>query len=528
MGEGKKTLDKGIAYLKKNGPAAALKRAARKAALLKEPDYQKWYAKQKRAMEKEAARANVQTAAVRRIAPDGEIRETDEYLLFLDADTSADAWAEQIYAQAACSHPRTELFYCDSDSAQTPFCKPDFDRWFLYSANYIGSGYLASAALARRAGEPAGLYKADGAGKYWIQDKGYPRQPFSGRAVLYDYLLRCMENTRDVFHVPWILCHRKAADGQAYREEEQVLAAHFQRTGRQVRICPGAQPWTRRIWRTDGKRPLVSVIIPNKDQVQMLAACLKSIEEKAGYDNCEIIIAENNSEQPETFSFYRRLEKENDRIRILRWQGEFHYSKINNYAASQARGDYLLFLNNDTVMIREGSLAQMVNDMSDGVGAVGARLYYEDGTIQHAGVVIGYGGVAGHAFEGMARQKAEMFPQVVCQRAVSAVTAACMLTAAALFRQLGGFDENLRIAYNDIDLCLRIWENKKAVLYEPYAELIHYESRTRGLELTARQAERVRKEAQAFKERWKDYLEAGDPYYNRNLTLEKADFSLKR
>ena len=180
MGEGKKTLDKGIAYLKKNGPAAALKRAARKAALLKEPDYQKWYAKQKRAMEKEAARANVQTAAVRRIAPDGEIRETDEYLLFLDADTSADAWAEQIYAQAACSHPRTELFYCDSDSAQTPFCKPDFDRWFLYSANYIGSGYLASAALARRAGEPAGLYKADGAGKYWIQDKGYPRQPFSG------------------------------------------------------------------------------------------------------------------------------------------------------------------------------------------------------------------------------------------------------------------------------------------------------------------------------------------------------------
>ena len=271
---------------------------------------------------------------------------------------------------------------------------------------------------------------------------------------------------------------------------------------------------------------MVSIIIPNKDHIDDLKTCLKSIE-RCTYQNYEIIIVENNSVEKETFQFYHTLEKDNEKLKVVYWEGVFNYSAINNFGVKHAEGRYLLFLNNDTEIINKDCIEEMLGFcMREDVGAVGARLYYSDGTIQHAGVIVGLGGIAGHIFLNTPSDQVGYFARVITQQDYSAVTAACIMVKKDVFEEIQGFDEKLVVAFNDVDLCLRIRELGKKIVYNPYAELYHYESKSRGQDDTPDKIERFNRETAYFEDRWEKILAKGDPYYNKNFAIDRFDCSL--
>ena len=222
------------------------------------------------------------------------------------------------------------------------------------------------------------------------------------------------------------------------------------------------------------------------------------------------------------------MESKYENVHVVYYNGEFNFSKINNYGAKHASGEYYLLLNNDTEIINENCLEELLGYcMRRDVGAVGAKLCYEDDTIQHAGVVVGFGGMAGHTFIGSSRYDLGYQGRIACAQDYSAVTAACLLTKRSVFEQVGGLSEELVVAFNDIDYCMRVGSAGYLVVYNPYAQLYHYESKSRGLEDTPEKIARFNHEVEIFNTRWSDTFEKGDPYYNPNLTLDKADFSLK-
>ena len=273
--------------------------------------------------------------------------------------------------------------------------------------------------------------------------------------------------------------------------------------------------------------PLISIIIPNKDQRDTLKQCLDSVERRSTYQNYEILVVENNSEEAETFAYYEEL-KQKKNVRVLTWGGEFNYSAINNFAVREAKGEYLVFLNNDIQVITPGWLEELLaNCQRPEVGIVGAKLYYPDDTIQHAGVIIGMGGVAGHAFRGMKRSRTGYLHKASLQMDYSAVTAACMMVERSVFEAIGGFEEALVVAFNDVDLCLRVCQKGYLVVYNPHVELYHYESKSRGADDSKEKVNRFKQETEFMKTRWRDLLKKGDPYYNKNLTLSKWNYSLR-
>ena len=276
-------------------------------------------------------------------------------------------------------------------------------------------------------------------------------------------------------------------------------------------------------------KPKVSVIIPNKDHLEDLSRCISSIVERSTYDNYEIIVVENNSAGGEIFDYYRKIQ-ENSLIRVITYEGEFNYSRINNLGVSQAAGEYVLLLNNDTGVITPDWIEEllMYAQRSD-VGAVGAKLYYEDRTIQHAGVVLGLGahGTAGHSHYRVSSQNLGYMGRLCYAQNVMAVTGACLMMRKSLYEELGGLDETFAVALNDVDLCIRAWKSGRVNVFTPFAELYHYESASRGTDLEGKNAERYEKESALFRERWKELLEQGDPYYNPNFSLERSDFALK-
>lgn len=538
----KKYASKGIAYLRRNGIRESVKRTVRKAALSMPFDYETWLERQRPSRE-ELMRQQQETLhqGVRigiYIPETGEDRSLSsrtkeslkkqsaqnycflddfpgeaEYLLFLRAGVRLEREALFVLAAAAENNPETEIFYADQDRQretgkgyQMPECKPSFDLYYLQSRNYIGDAFLISRRLALRTGMPD-------TGK-----KG---------AVFYDYLLRCAEQTEKVMRIPKILFHMPS--GCPDPLEKEALAAHYRRLGIPAEIEDTAKKGTYLTHYQYQDSPLLSVIIPNCDQAEQLRSCVESILELGGYDNLEILIAENNSRERETFLCYEEFCRKDPRVRIHTWKEKFHYSAINNDAVKEAKGEYLLFLNNDTKIRTKGSVNALMNLVRrPDVGAVGARLSYEDDTIQHAGVILGFGGIAGHALEGASGEIYEKQPFALAVRQLSAVTAACMAVKKKAFLEAGGFSDELAVAYNDIDLCLNMREKGWKVLYCPQAEVYHFESRTRGLEMTKAKAERVKREEAFFKNRWKDRIDEGDPFYHPNLTLEKPDFSLKR
>ncbi len=278
--------------------------------------------------------------------------------------------------------------------------------------------------------------------------------------------------------------------------------------------------------------PLISVLIPNKDHTDDLEKCIGSIYEKSEYRSLEFIIIENNSISPETFEYYKELEKKFSdcemALRVVCWDREFNYSAINNFGASFASGDYLLLLNNDIELRAPSSISEMAAYiMREDIGIVGARLCYPDDTIQHAGVIVGLGGIAGSAFVGLPEKKNSYMHRMMSISDLSAVTAACLLTKREIYEAVGGLCEDYAVAFNDIDYCMKVRRLGYRCVYDPYAVFYHYESKSRGLEDTPEKVERFNGEIAIFASRWNEALTEGDPYYNPALTLIKADFTLK-
>jgi len=288
----------------------------------------------------------------------------------------------------------------------------------------------------------------------------------------------------------------------------------------------GPLPNTYRLrWRIPGSRPLVSLLIPTRDQRAILETCIESITAKTEYRNFEILIVDNQSRSADSLEYLAMLEKRGV-ARVLRFDAPFNFSAINNFAARHARGSILGLLNNDLEVLEGSWLEEMVSHaVRPEIGAVGARLLYPDRTIQHGGIVLGIGGVAGHAHKYAASEAPGYFSRAQLVYNVSAVTAACLLIRHETFENVGGLDESFPIAFNDVDFCLRVRELGLRNLWTPFATLLHHESKTRGQEDTAGKRARFRGEMERMISRWGEVLR-NDPAYNPNLTLESEDFSL--
>ena len=275
--------------------------------------------------------------------------------------------------------------------------------------------------------------------------------------------------------------------------------------------------------------PRISIVIPNKDHVEDLKRCISSIEEKSTYDNYEIVVVENNSETKEIKDYYELL-KDDPRVKVVTYTGSFNYSAINNFGVKETTGEYILLLNNDTQVITVNWMEEMLMyAQREDVGAVGAKLYYGDKTIQHAGVVIGLGAhrTAGHTHYKQHRENLGYMGRLCYAQDVTAVTGACLLVKKSLFEKVGGLDESFAISLNDVDFCLKLRKLGLLNVFTPFAELYHFESISRGLDDQGEKAERYNRESAHFRDKWKKELQQGDPYYNPNFSLDRSDFSLR-
>lgn len=441
-----------------------------------------------------------------------------EYVGFLDHDDelSPDALYEAV--KLINSHPEADLIYSDEDKLDSagnriePFFKPDWSPDLLLSFNYICHFTLLRKKLLD---ELAGF-----------------RKGFEGSQD-YDLLLRATEKTDSIFHIPKILYHWRQVAGSAasFHKEKfshveksmKALRESLERRGIQGDVKEGIhfdQFESYRVKRKIKDSPLVSIIIPMKDKVSYLKTNLQSIQAKTQYENYEILIVDNNSEEKETLDYFKKI-REQDNIRILEFKEPFNFSRINNFAVENARGDHIFFLNNDIEALSEGWLSAMLeHSQRPEVGAVGAKLIFGNDTIQHAGIILGLGGVAGHSHKHFPAESNGYFGALNTIRNYSAVTAACMLTRKEVFEEVGGFDDvHLCVAFNDVDLCLRMREKGYLIVYTPYASLYHYESKSRGYDLNP-------DEIMYMKNKWGDVL-FRDPYYNPNLTFDSEDFRIK-
>ena len=420
-------------------------------------------------------------------------------------------------------HPQADALYTDEDKVTTeldehfqPHLKPDFNLDLLRSNNYICHFFVVRKSIVEKAG-------------------GF-RKEFDG-AQDYDFIFRCTENAGEVLHVPEILYHWRthkastadnpASKMYAFEAGKRAIEAHLERTGTKGEVSHTQDLGFYRVKYPVQGKPLVSVIIPNKDEKETLQTCLEMLEKNTGYQNFEIIIVENNSTTDEIFRYYKELSG-NRKIHLLRWGKEFNYSAINNFATAHAKGEYLLFLNNDVKSINPDWLEEMLGVCQrPEVGGVGAKLIYPDNTIQHAGCVIGMGGIAGHMFVDMPADHTGYLHKASLLQDMSAVTAACLLMKKEVFEQAGGFTEELAVAFNDVDLCLKVRKNGYLIVYDPYAKLYHMESKTRGAEDSKEKVRRFQTEIEYMRCHWIDILKNGDPCYNKNLSLTKWNYSLK-
>ena len=446
-----------------------------------------------------------------------------EYLMLCDHDDTLepDALYEIV---KAINDTGADVLYTDEDKVSMdgrhyfdPNFKPDFNLFRLRENNYICHIFVVKKSL--------------------TDETGLLRSEFDG-AQDFDFILRCCEKAQKITHIPKVLYHWRchmdstAADpsskAYAYEAGRKAVREHYQRLGIDAKVEMTERPgWYRSHVKVQGN-PLISVIIPNKDHTDDLELCLFSMTRKSTYRNYEILIVENNSEKEETFEYYRKLPDRYPKAWLLTWEKEFNYSAINNFAAKEAKGEYLLFLNNDVEILTPDWMEEMLqNCQQENVAAVGAKLYYPDDTIQHAGVVLGLGGIAGHIMCRASKEDPGYFGRMISVQEISAVTAACMMVKKSDFDAVGGLDETFQVAFNDIDLCMKFRAAGKKIIFTPYAELYHYESKSRGLEDTPEKQFRFDKEVKRFQEKWAQQLEMGDPYYSPNLSVTEGDCSLR-
>ncbi len=450
---------------------------------------------------------------------------TGEWCALLDHDDTLAENALSWTALAINDCPSAKLIYSDEDKMDAsgarsePFFKTDFDPELFRAQNYINH---------------LGLYRTD-----LLREIGGFREGFEGSQD-YDLALRCIERLRpeQIRHVPRILYHwRKAAGSLAafphakpYAREaaRRAIAEHLARrhiAGR-VEACPENAESHRVIYEVPDPLPPVSVIIPVRDRIDLLSICIRSLREATDYPALQIIVVDNGSILPETLDSLNKFATQHNVV-VLRDDREFNFSRLNNLAVPAARGELLVFLNNDIEATEAGWLREMVSHaIRPQVGAVGARLWYPDGTLQHGGVVLGLGGVAGHAHHRIPRGHPGYFNHAWLQHNCSAVTAACLVMRRAVFEELGGFnEEHLAVNFNDIDLCLRARARGWQIIWTPYANLLHRESASRGHQATRGQKAQFLQEATYMQERWGAELWR-DPFYNPNLTLKPPGYEL--
>jgi GT2 family glycosyltransferase len=423
-------------------------------------------------------------------------------------------------------YPKTDIIYTDEDiidkEGKKFFCphfKSDFNLDLLRSMNYIDHLFVVKKDIQQQ----VGMFS-----EYFY------------REYEYDFILKCIEKSKNIYHIPKVLYHKRNIKKKVPKssinehiladEKVEVVKLHLERSqvAGKVSFVDGYNLC--KVEYTLKAPPLISILIPNRDHIKDLERCVLSLYEVSEYTNFEIIIIENGSVDKKTFNYYKSLTEKYENVKIIIWKGnkEFNYSALNNFGVKYAIGEYLLFLNNDTEIINKNCISEMIsNAVREEVGAVGAKLLYPDGSIQHAGVILGLGGIAGHAFREYRHNAKGYFSRIFCKQNYSAVTAACLLMSKELFNEIGGFDENLKVAFNDVDLCMKIRSLGKLIVYTPYAELYHFESKSRGKEDTEEKQSRFHGEVEYFKAKWKKELEMGDPYYNPNLSLEKNDFSIR-
>ena len=449
---------------------------------------------------------------------------TGEYLMLCDHDDTLEPDALYEITKAINEKDAPDVLYTDEDKVSMdgkhyfdPNFKPDYNLFRLRENNYICHIFVVKKALTDRV--------------------GLLRTEFDG-AQDYDFIFRCCEEADKVVHIPKVLYHWRchmdstAADPEskayAYQAGRRAIKEHYQRMGIDASVEMTERPGWYRSYVKIQDNPKISIIIPNKDHIEDLELCLFSLTKRSTYKNYEILIVENNSEKPETFEYYKKLPDRYPKVKVLTWEKEFNYSAINNFAAKQVEGAYLLFLNNDVEILTPQWMEEMLQICQQkDVAITGAKLYYPDDTIQHAGVVLGLGGIAGHIMCKASREDPGYFGRTVTVQEISAVTAACMLIRTEDFWNAGGFDETFQVAFNDIDLCMKVRAAGKKIVFTPYAELYHYESKSRGLEDTPEKQFRFDKEVKAFEAKWSEQLAKGDPYYSPNLSVTEGDCSLR-
>jgi O-antigen biosynthesis protein len=450
---------------------------------------------------------------------------TGEFLALLDHDDLLTPDALYEVALLLNRHPDADMIYSDEDKIdeqnklKEPFFKPDWCPDSFLSRMYTCH---------------LGVYR-----KTLVDQIGGFREGYEGSQD-YDLVLRLSEKTDNIFHLPKILYHWRVhfesaasnPDAKSYATSaaQKALADALLRRGETGRVTPAANLTGHHIIRYEiSDYKLVSIIIPTRDLAEILDKCLTSIFEKTVYPNYEVVLIDNGSKEQETTDVIAKWqEKESSRFKCYPLDIPFNYSKINNYAVSTASGEYLLFLNNDIEVISPDWVNAMVEQAQRAsIGAVGALLLYPDNTIQHAGVVMGIGGVAGHSHKHYPADVPGYFNQLGTVNNYSAVTAACLMCRREVFEAVGGFEEELKIAFNDVDFCLKIIEKGYRNIYLPHVVLYHYESKSRGYEDTPEKQARFGKEIDYMKKKWKKYIDY-DPCYNLNLTSQHEDYSIKR
>src|SRR5688572_11971861 len=447
-----------------------------------------------------------------------------EFIVLLDHDDVLARYALAAVVYELNRHPDANLVYSDEDKIDrsgrrfAPYFKSDWNPELFYGQNMISH---------------LGVYRRE-----IVERVGGFREGFEGSQD-YDLALRVVEQTEEhrIRHIPHVLYHWRAIRGSvalgggeklyAHDAARRAIQDHFNRVGLHASCepAPGVPEHHRIRYCLPEVRPHVTIVIPTRDRVELLARCIDSIRSRSTYSPYDILIVDNGSTLPESRSYFEQAERD-ARISRLRVDEPFNFSRLNNLAADRARGTLLCFLNNDMEVISPHWLEEMVSLANrDDVGAVGAMLYHPDDTVQHAGVILGLGGVAAHAHRDMLRGHAGYFGRGALTQALSAVSAACLMVRKAAFEAVGGFDEALAVAYNDVDLCLRLRQSGLRNVWTPFAELYHFESASRGTDAQGTARARLLTEAGLLRTRWKDALDA-DPYFNPNLSLDRPDFAL--
>jgi GT2 family glycosyltransferase len=446
---------------------------------------------------------------------------TGEMVVFLDHDDMLAPFALHEIVRAILTSPSADVIYSDEDKLDRtgrrcePLFKPDFAPETLRSRNY-----MCHVTAIRRS---------------LLDELGGIRPGFDG-AQDYDLILRATEQARSVAHIPAILYHWRAHDQStaadwrsktyAFDAGQKAIAEHLDRSGTPGEVYHTSIPGTYRIRYRLDRSPKVSVIVPNRDHPAMLARCLDAVRHSF-YANVEIIVVENGSTDPATHAIYDELRRQPNG-RVLEWTKPFNYAAVNNFAVTHATGDLLLFLNNDIEMIEPDWLDAMVRHATQpGIGAVGAKLLYPDDTVQHAGIVVGMGGVAGHGQVQFPADAPGYHQRLLFTQNVAAVTGACLMVPRYAFEKVGGFDEGFVLAFNDVDFCLQLLRAKYRVVWTPDATLYHLESKTRGQEDTVEKQRRFKREYDLFLAKWSAFLKSGDPYYSPHFRLDRADVALK-